>query len=126
MTLGERLQELRKSRQFSQEQLAEQLGVSRQAISKWESGQATPDVNNIIKLSGIYKVTTDYLLMGKETGEPSPRVIEKEKLVYVEKPGFQKLNDLPDPFKIALAVILTAFGVLVVVPVVMILLLNLF
>ena len=66
MTLSDRLQALRKSQNLSQEQLAEKLDVSRQAISKWESGQANPDINNILKLSDIYEVSTDYILTGKE------------------------------------------------------------
>ncbi len=66
MSLGERIQNLRKENHHSQEELADMLGVSRQAISKWESNQAIPEVNNIIKLSEIYNVTADFLLMGKE------------------------------------------------------------
>lgn len=65
MTIGERLQKLRKDKQYTQEQLAEILGVSRQAISKWESDQGQPEINNVIKLSEIYNVTTDYILQGK-------------------------------------------------------------
>ena len=64
MSIANRLQELRKSKNFSQEQLAEQLGVTRQAVSKWESDQGCPDVSNIIKMSVIYNVPTDYLLKG--------------------------------------------------------------
>lgn len=67
MEISERLQQLRKDSNYSQEQLADMLGVSRQAISKWESGQANPDLNNIIKLTQIYNVSADYILMGKET-----------------------------------------------------------
>ncbi|KAJ52400.1 transcriptional regulator with XRE-family HTH domain [Clostridium tetanomorphum] len=67
MEISQRLQQLRKLANYSQEQLADMLGVSRQAISKWESGQSNPDINNVIKLSGIYSVSTDYILMGKES-----------------------------------------------------------
>lgn len=66
MGISERLQKLRKHERYSQEQLAEKLGVTRQAISKWESNQGNPDINNIIKLSEIYNVSTDYLLKGEE------------------------------------------------------------
>ncbi|BDR86228.1 helix-turn-helix domain-containing protein [Clostridium tetani] len=59
MEISERLQQLRKLANYSQEQLADMLGVSRQAISKWESGQSNPDISNVIKLSGIYNVSTD-------------------------------------------------------------------
>ncbi len=67
MNLGERIQKLRKDNQHSQEQLAEMLAVSRQAISKWESNQGLPEINNVIKLAEIYNVSTDYLLLGKES-----------------------------------------------------------
>lgn len=66
MSLSIRLQELRKKANLSQEELAEKLGLSRQAISKWESEQTNPDINNIIKLSEIYSVSTDYILKGTE------------------------------------------------------------
>ncbi|WP_027622947.1 helix-turn-helix domain-containing protein [Clostridium lundense] len=71
MEISERLQQLRKLANYSQEQLADTLGVSRQAISKWESGQSNPDINNVIKLSGIYNVSTDYILIGKEPNSES-------------------------------------------------------
>ena len=66
MTMAERLQRLRKEHHFSQEQLAERLQVSRQAVSKWENGQTAPDLDNIIAMSNLYEVTTDYILIGRE------------------------------------------------------------
>lgn len=63
MKLSEKLYQLRRQQGLSQEQAAEQLGVSRQAISKWESGQSTPDPDNLAALSRFYHVTTDYLLL---------------------------------------------------------------
>ena len=63
MTFGEKLQALRKARGWSQEELASQIHVSRQALSKWESGGAVPDTENIIALSRLFGVTTDYLLL---------------------------------------------------------------
>ena len=66
MTMAERLQRLRKEHHFSREQLAERLQVSRQAVSKWENGQTAPDLDNIIAMSNLYEVTTDYILIGRE------------------------------------------------------------
>lgn len=66
MTVADRLYELRKNKKKSQEEVADLLDVSRQAISKWESGQTNPDLNNIIKICEIYGVSTDYLLNGTE------------------------------------------------------------
>ena len=62
MKLSEKIIGLRKSNGLSQEDLAEKFDVSRQAISRWESGTAMPDVNNILQLSKLFGVTTDYLL----------------------------------------------------------------
>ena len=66
MTIADRIQSLRKSKGMSQEELADRVGVSRQAVSKWESEQATPDLDKIVIMSDIFEVTTDYLLKGIE------------------------------------------------------------
>ncbi len=62
MILADKIIELRKKNGWSQEELADKLGVSRQAVSKWESAQAVPDMNRVIKLSEIFGVSTDLLL----------------------------------------------------------------
>lgn len=64
MNIADRIQILRKGRGISQEELADKIGVSRQAVSKWESEQSTPDIDKIILLSEYFDVTTDYLLKG--------------------------------------------------------------
>ena len=66
MNLADRIQHLRKARGISQEELADQIGVSRQAVSKWESEQSTPDIEKIILLSDYFGTTTDFLLKGIE------------------------------------------------------------
>lgn len=66
MNMADRIQNLRKSRGISQEELADKIGVSRQAVSKWESEQSSPDLEKIILLSDYFDVTTDYLLKGIE------------------------------------------------------------
>ena len=65
MLLGEKLRRLRIARQLSQEQLADKLQVSRQAISKWELGESMPDTENLILLSKFYGVSIDYLLLNE-------------------------------------------------------------
>jgi len=60
--LGEKIQRLRKEKGMSQEQLAAQLTISRQSISKWELGESMPDTENIMQLSKLFDVSTDYLL----------------------------------------------------------------
>ena len=60
--IANRLQKLRKEKGYSQEQLAEHLGISRQAVSKWERAEASPDTDNLIELAKIYNVSIDVLL----------------------------------------------------------------
>jgi len=69
MNLSEKILKLRKSKGMSQDELGEKLSVSRQSVSKWESGQVTPELDKIIKIANIFDVTTDYLLMPSETDE---------------------------------------------------------
>lgn len=64
--MADRIQYLRKTKGLSQEELANKVGVSRQAVSKWESGQSTPDIEKIIIMSELFEVTTDYILKGVE------------------------------------------------------------
>lgn len=61
-----RFQELRKSRNLTQEQLAKTLGIKRENVSRWENGIAEPNRKNLIKLAKFYDVTTDYLLKIEE------------------------------------------------------------
>lgn len=65
MDIAKRIYELRKVKGLSQEQLANEIGVSRQAVSKWESQQSLPDLDKVIILSEYFGVSTDYLLTGK-------------------------------------------------------------
>ena len=62
MKFADKILSLRKSRGMSQEELAEKLNVSRQAISRWEMGTAQPDAQNILQISKLFGVTADYLL----------------------------------------------------------------
>lgn len=68
--LADRIQQLRREHGLSQEQLAEKLNVSRQAVSKWESAQAQPELDKILALSELFCVTTDYLLKGSRGTPP--------------------------------------------------------
>ncbi len=64
MDLSQRIQLLRKGQGLSQEELADRLGVSRQAVSKWESGQSVPDLERRVAMSELFSVTTDHILKG--------------------------------------------------------------
>ena len=66
MTIGERLVEERKKLHLTQEELGLKLNISRQAISKWESGLCLPDTANLIKLSSLFSCSVDYILRGNE------------------------------------------------------------
>lgn len=70
MTLGEKILRLRKARGMNQEQLAQALEVSRQAVSKWELNEAMPDVSRVIAMSELFGVSTDYLLKSGDYSHP--------------------------------------------------------
>ena len=72
MEFGEKLQMLRKARGWSQEELAQQINVSRQALSKWESGASIADTENVIALSRLFGVSTDYLLLRESEAASAP------------------------------------------------------
>lgn len=70
MTLGDRIQKYRRLSGLSQEQLSLQMGVSRQAVSKWELGDTVPDADRIVQMAQIFSVSTDTLLL--DAPEPEP------------------------------------------------------
>jgi len=90
MNMADRIQYLRKTNGISQEELADKVGVSRQAVSKWESEQSLPDLGKIITMSDYFGVTTDYILKGIEP------VADKEqksseltsKIIYIASTAF--------------------------------------
>ena len=85
--LGERIATLRKDRNLSQEALAEQVGVTRQAISKWERDEALPDIYNLVTLAQIFEVTLDELLKGSDEAGASkkPLLVALELKLQAEK-----------------------------------------
>lgn len=74
MELKDKIQELRKRRNLSQEKLAEELKVSRQAVAKWEKGETYPDIKNLVQLSNLFNITLDRLLKDDDC----MGIIEKE------------------------------------------------
>lgn len=80
--LADRIQQLRKQNSLSQEQLADKLHVSRQAVSKWESAQSQPDLDKILAMSELFQVSTDYLLKGVQ---PELTVRPKKDLALVSR-----------------------------------------
>ena len=81
MNLGERICKLRTQKQLSQEELAQALGVSRQSISKWETGGAVPELEKLVRLSQVFGVTLDQLVLDDTPKMPEPEV----RTVYVAR-----------------------------------------
>lgn len=89
MDIADRIQSLRKTKGISQEELADKVGVSRQAVSKWESGQSAPDLEKIIILSECFGVTTDYILKGIEPAtEPKNHNFNASQILYITSTAF--------------------------------------
>ena len=72
MTLGERIKECRQNAKLSQEKVAELVGVSRQAVTKWEANQTAPNTENLFRLAEIFGTTVDMLISSDETSKQSP------------------------------------------------------
>lgn len=109
MSIGERITELRKLQNMSQGQLADAMEVSRQAVSKWENSQTTPDALNLIRLAEILDTDIEYLSTGRrnygrrppvvlKTTETVEKVVEKpvvkivEKIIEIEKPVIEYVD----------------------------------
>lgn len=118
MSIGERILELRKQKNISQVQLAKALGISRQAVSKWENDLAAPDMMNLIRLADLLVTDTEYLATGvhaKQKAQPAvvtvvqrvdnvvEKVVEKpvevEKIVEVER-VVEKVIEIPKVKKV--------------------------
>lgn len=81
MRFAERILYCRKKAMLSQEELASKLGVSRQAVSKWETGESIPDMNNLAALAEIFDVSLDWLIKGEE----EKRQENREKVPFEER-----------------------------------------
>ena len=78
MILADKIVSLRKKAGWSQEELAEKLGVTRQSVSKWEGAQSVPDMDKVVTMSRLFGVTTDYLLKDELEEEPPCAAAEDE------------------------------------------------
>ncbi len=80
MDISEKIYKLRKQSGLSQEQLAEQLNVSRQAVSKWESGTSLPESEKLVAISNFFNVSLDYLLKDSDIapGEEQPHILPEK------------------------------------------------
>lgn len=84
MNLGEQLKKLRESKGFSQEDVAKKIGVTRQAVYKWENDKSYPDIDNLILLSEMYNVTLDELIKGNQDFKRKYIVMQKMRILRKE------------------------------------------
>lgn len=78
MKLADQLRTLRKKHNFSQEKVAEKLGVIKQAVSKWENERGYPDMDNLVILSELYEITLDELIKGDKTFQKKIKIDAKD------------------------------------------------
>ncbi len=78
MNIGEKLFELRKAKNLSQEEVADKLNVTRQTVSKWETNQSTPDFDKIIPICELFKISTDELLRGSKEENKTEEVADEK------------------------------------------------
>lgn len=112
MNFAEKISNLRKENNMTQEQLSEVLGVSRQSVSRWESGIAFPETDKLLQLSRLFNCTLDYLLKDDVTDKQANTIETKETIVY-KKQG--KLNNILNiVFSIVLLALITLCVLLMV------------
>ncbi|HEL2051615.1 TPA: helix-turn-helix transcriptional regulator [Streptococcus suis] len=99
--LAQQIRVLRTTKNLSQDELAEKLYISRQAVSKWENGEATPDIDKLVQLAEIFGVSLDYLVLGKEP----------EKEIVVEQRGKMNVWEfLTNYWWVLIPIMIIAFG----------------
>ncbi len=104
MTVADKILKLRKEQNLSQEAFAEKMGVSRQSVSKWESGAALPDTEKILAMSELFGVSTDYLLKGEETETPPQK--ENEEVEVMEEKEVVTKGKKKNLVKIIISIVL--------------------
>lgn len=95
MTLGEKLAKLRKENNYTQEQLAQLLGVSRQAVSRWESNLAYPETEKLLRLGDLYHCSMDYLLKGEPNIQQPATYKGSIRDLYFERKSKRMIGRLP-------------------------------
>ncbi len=113
MSINNKIKLLRKKNGLSQEQLSEKIGLSRQAISRWETGDSVPDIDNIVKLSDIFNVSTDYLLKYNTENQEEDEYISKR---YNNKKLNKNLLIGTIGISITLGIILIAYFITLINP----------
>ena len=119
MTAGERIYQCRKKKKLSQEYVATVLGVSRQAVSKWENDLSVPDTMNYINLAKIFGVSVEYLVFGEEenaTAEDDFALAKKDvpNEDMAEEDGDEKVDDKKSEIMLLIGFLLFLIGVVVI------------
>lgn len=119
MTAGQRIYQCRKKKKLSQEYVATVLGVSRQAVSKWENDLSVPDTMNYINLAKIFGVSVEYLVFGEEenaTAEDDFALAKKDvpKEDAAEEDGDEKVDDKKSEIMLLIGFLLFLIGVVVI------------
>ena len=119
MTAGQRIYQCRKKKKLSQEYVATVLGVSRQAVSKWENDLSVPDTMNYINLAKIFGVSVEYLVFGEEenaTAEDDFALAKKDvpKEDAAEEDGDEKVDDKKSEIMLFIGFLLFLIGVVVI------------
>lgn len=109
MTLGKRINTYRTARRLSQEEVAERLAVSRQAVSKWETDRAVPELDKLVALSDLFGVTLDQLVKGEEETSPSSD-LPGGTGDRTEAPAAAKGPWRPSPTRCVIGALLLCFG----------------
>lgn len=113
MTIGERIQELRRQHLLSQEEMAQQLSVSKQSVSKWELDKAVPNVDKIISMCKLFGITTDSLLLAQEdmkepAADMSPIPPERRDAMTSPQSGIRERQQLTKIYALLLCASLLA------------------
>ena len=117
MILADKITEERKKNGWSQEELADKLGVSRQAVSKWESAGAVPDLQRIIQLSELFSVSTDYLLKDEMEVEASSDMMKGiNEDMTLRKVSMEEANEFLDMKRKGAPSIANAVSVCIISP----------
>lgn len=125
MNIGEKIFELRKEKNLSQEEVAEKLNVTRQTVSKWETNQSTPDLDKIMPLCELFGISTEELLTGKSETiiEEKEKVIEENKdkpltREEVRKKSAEVVSTSVFLYVVAIAFLMVAIPVMMMNPIV--------
>lgn len=122
MNIADRIQHLRKVKGISQEELADKVGVSRQAVSKWESEQSIPDIDKITILSDYFEVTTDYIIKGIEPKPENTKDKSDARIFTLAGTAFNFIGlivaiivwvEEQSPVSVMIGLILMAMGVMI-------------